>query len=192
MAHGFGFLKMFVAHPGAIGAVWPSSASLADAMVAEIDWPSVDAVLEYGPGTGAFTAQILAAMRPEARLLAIEQNAELAQVVRSKFPQVTVVEDSVEHVRAICDQHDINEVQAIVCGLPWAAFPETLQTRLLEAMMTVLSPAGEFVTFAYLQGLLVPAGRRFRRQLPQFFSSVEKSPTVFRNFPPAFVYRCRR
>ena len=192
MARGFGFLKTFVANPRAIGAVWPSSASLADAMVAGIDWPGVDAVLEYGPGTGAFTAQILAAMRPGARLLAIEQNAELAEVMRSKFPQVTVVEDSAEQVRAICDQHDITEVQAIVCALPWAAFPETLQTRLLEAMMTVLSPAGEFATFAYLQGLLVPAGRRFRRKLPQFFSSVEESPTVFRNFPPAFVYRCRR
>jgi len=192
MAHGFGFLKTFVVHPGAIGAAWPSSASLADAMVAGIDWPGVDAVLEYGPGTGAFTAQILAAMRPEARLLAIEQNGELAEVMRSKFPQVTVVEDSVEQVRAICDQHGITEVQAIVSALPWAAFPDPQQTRLLEAMMTVLSPAGEFATFAYVQGLLVPAGRRFRRKLPEFFSSVEKSPTVFRNFPPAFVYRCRR
>lgn len=192
MAHRFGFLKTFVAHPGAIGAVWPSSASLADAMVAGIDWRGVDAVLEYGPGTGAFTAQILAAMRPEARLLAIEQNAELAEVMRSKFPQVTVVEDSVEQVRAICDQHGITEVQAIVSALPWAAFPEARQTRLLEAMMTVLSPAGEFATFAYPQGLLVPAGRRFRRKLSEFFPSVEKSPTVFRNFPPAFVYRCRR
>ena len=38
----------------------------------------------------------------------------------------------------------------------------------------------------------IPAGRRFRGQLNESFSHVESSPTVWRNLPPAFVYRCRR
>jgi phospholipid N-methyltransferase len=59
-------------------------------------------------------------------------------------------------------------------------------------MMTVLPPGGQFVTFAYLQGLLIPAGRRFGKLLGDYFSEVRKSPTVWRNTPPAFVYRCRR
>ena len=62
----------------------------------------------------------------------------------------------------------------------------------LRELRRVLKPGGQFVTFAYLQGLLLPAGRRFRAKLKRSFSDVTKSKIVWRNLPPAFVYRCRR
>jgi phospholipid N-methyltransferase len=83
-------------------------------------------------------------------------------------------------------------VDCILSGLPWAAFPEQLQDRLLEEACKNLAPQGFFVTFAYLQGLLLPAGRRFARKIRGRFTHVEKSPVVWRNLPPAFVYRCQR
>ena len=49
-----------------------------------------------------------------------------------------------------------------------------------------------FTTFAYLQGLLLPAGQHFKRKLSDYFSQVRRSETVWFNLPPAFVYRCRR
>ena len=69
--------------------------------------------------------------------------------------------------------------------------PDSLLERYPD-LTTVLRPGGQFVTFAYHAGTLLPAGRRFKKLLPRYFSSVEKSPTVWRNAPPAFVYRCRR
>jgi phosphatidylethanolamine/phosphatidyl-N-methylethanolamine N-methyltransferase len=92
----------------------------------------------------------------------------------------------------LCDRQGIAQVDCIVSGLPWASFPDDMQTQYLDAMMTVLKPGGQFVTFAYLQGLLLPAGRRFRRKLDHYFSRVDRSRTVWLNLPPAFVYRCRR
>jgi len=59
-------------------------------------------------------------------------------------------------------------------------------------MMAVMSTRGQFVTFAYLQGLLLPAGRRFAELLPTYFRQVSKSRTVWLNLPPAFVYQCQR
>jgi len=55
-----------------------------------------------------------------------------------------------------------------------------------------MSPNGQFVTFAYLQGLLLPPGRRFVALLPKYFTHVSRSRTVWLNLPPAFVYQCRR
>jgi phospholipid N-methyltransferase len=83
-------------------------------------------------------------------------------------------------------------VDCVVCGLPWAAFPESLQLELLTEMMRVLKPGGRFATFAYVHGLALPQGRRFARLLPQFFSKVTRSNVVWWNIPPAFVYRCVR
>jgi phospholipid N-methyltransferase len=80
----------------------------------------------------------------------------------------------------------------VISGLPWASFSATLQTDIFQAMFSVLRPGGSFATFAYLQGTKLPAGKRFAELLKKNFSSVVKSPVVWRNLPPAFVYRCVR
>jgi phosphatidylethanolamine/phosphatidyl-N-methylethanolamine N-methyltransferase len=134
----------------------------------------------------------LGRMPAGARFVAIELNGRLAELFRRRHPAVTLVEDSVANVEAICKKLGLASVDCIVCGLPWASFPESLQTRILEQMMSVMSPHGQFVTFAYLQGLLLPAGRRFAELLPRYFSHVSKSRTVWLNLPPAFVYQCQR
>jgi len=186
------FLLQFLRNPSQTGAVLPSSGYLAEAVVDWLDLGAARSVLEYGPGTGSFTPHILKRVGMDCRFLAIERNATLAEEFRRKLPDVELIQDSVENVRAICDRAGIDSVDCIVCGLPWAAFTEDLQRRLLDSMMTVLRPGGQFVTFAYLHGLPLPAGRRFASRLPEYFSEVRKSRTVWRNVPPALVYRCRR
>ncbi len=62
----------------------------------------------------------------------------------------------------------------------------------MDAMFAVLAPGGQFATFAYWQGVALPSGKRFARLLDQRFSSVGRSRTVWKNMPPAFVYRCVR
>lgn len=185
-------LLQFLRHPSQTGALMPSSPYLSEAMVEWLDLRSARAVLEYGPGTGPFTPHILKRLAGDCRFLAIERNAALADAFRSRLPEVKLIQDSVENVRSICDDAGISSVDCIVCGLPWAAFPEDLQKRVLDSMMTVLRPGGQFVTFAYLHGLPLPAGRRFASRLPEYFKEVRKSQTVWLNLPPALVYRCRR
>ncbi len=161
-------------------------------MVAWIPWDQVQAAIEYGPGTGVFTQAIKQVLPGQSTFFAIERSPELAALVRQRCPSVTVYEDTVENVVACCQLSRVQQVDAIVCGLPWASFPETLQDRCLDAMMQVLRPGGRFVSFAYWQGLALPAAWRFRRKLDDYFQQVERSPTVWRNVPPAFVYRCVR
>jgi phospholipid N-methyltransferase len=75
--------------------------------------------------------------------------------------------------------------------LPWATFPESLQVECLDAMMRVLKPGGRFATFSYVHSLALTNSRRFAKRLPKYFKTVSKSPVVWLNLPPAFVYRCR-
>jgi phosphatidylethanolamine/phosphatidyl-N-methylethanolamine N-methyltransferase len=186
------FLGEFLLHPTKTGAIATSSQFLARTMVEWIDLPKAKTVLEYGPGTGVFTEHIVLRMPAGSNFAAIELNPRLAEMFRRRHPGLTLVEDSVADVGAICQRLGLGEVDCIVCGLPWASFPESLQTRILDQMMTVMSPQGQFVTFAYLQGLLLPPGKRFAALLPRYFTHVSKSRTVWLNLPPAFVYQCRR
>ncbi len=186
------FLGEFLSHPMTTGAIAPSSTFLAKTITGWADIPNARFVLEYGPGTGIFTDYITLRLAPGARFAAIEINSRLAELFRHRHPGLTLIEDSVANVSEICGRLGFESVDCIICGLPWASFPEASQVLCMDAMMKVLKPGGQFVTFAYLQGLLLPTGRRFARLLPRYFSHVSKSRTVWLNMPPAFVYQCRR
>lgn len=186
------FFGQFLSSPRRTGAVLPSSRRLAARMVEWIDWPNVRAVVEYGPGTGVFTEHVAASIAPGTKFLAIEANARFAEALGRRHPEVRVFHDSVANVGTLCRREGIDRVDAIVCGLPWASLTDREQTEFLEATVDVLKPRGQFVTFAYLQGLLLPTAWRFRAKLRAYFSTIERSKTVWRNMPPAFVYRCRR
>lgn len=186
------FLKTFLRHPAQIGAIAPSSRYLAEEMVRWFQWDRLRNVVEYGPGTGVFTEKILEKIHPESKFFAIERSPELASLLQRRFERVDVCQGSVEDVEQFCQARAMEKVDGIVCGLPWASFPPDLQQRCLDALEKVLVPGGQFATFAYWQGLLMPAAHRFRRRLDTVFSEITTSPTVWRNLPPAFIYRCRR
>jgi len=184
------FLARFLKHPNAVGAIAPSSRFLAAAMLEGIDWPSVRNVLEYGPGSGAFTGHILARLPPQAKFLVIERDPVFCRQLRQRYPQLLVEEASVELAPELCQRHGLGPIDGIVCSLPWAWLPESVQLRSLDGIQQLLDKGGRFHSFAYLQGLPLPASRRFRRRLAERFGELERSPVIWRNLPPAVVLRC--
>lgn len=163
-------------------------------MVDWIEWDEVNAIVEYGPGTGVFTRHILSKLEEAgngARYFAIELNSKLVKQLRKEFPHVQIYEDSVENVEKLCEREGVEQVDAVVSGLPWAIFSKELQDELMAATLSVLKPGGQFVTFAYVHSLSIPAGKRFKYWLTQNFQSVGRSRVVWMNLPPAFVYYCR-
>jgi phospholipid N-methyltransferase len=101
-------------------------------------------------------------------------------------------EGSAADVERFAQAHGLQQLDAIVSGLPWAAFPEALQIQILDATARVLRPGGQMATFAYSMGLYTRAGRRFHALLPRYFSAITRSRLVLANLPPAYVFRCVR
>ena len=54
-------------------------------------------------------------------------------------------------------QNGKTHADVILSGLPWASFPNGLQDEILNAILASLPEGGSFATFAYLQGILLPA-----------------------------------
>lgn len=190
LSEAIAFLKEFVKHPTKVGAIAPSSPGLVDAMVDWFDWDEVRSVVEFGPGTGVFTSSISNHLHQDATFFAVERSAEMAEIAKERCPNVTIFEDSATNLDQLCDQVGIDKIDAVICGLPWASFPESLQQDIMDTMISRMRPGAQFATFAYWQGVVLPAGRRFSRRLRSSFDKVERSHTVWRNLPPAFVYRC--
>ncbi|MDX9981140.1 MAG: ribosomal RNA adenine dimethylase domain-containing protein [Lentisphaeria bacterium] len=185
------FLGQFLRRPGAVGAIAPSSRHLARRMVEWVDWSRVETAVEYGPGTGAVTQEILARLPARATFIAFESNPAMADLWQGRFPGQDLHFGSATTVGRELNRRGRGHTDVVISGLPWASFPETLQREILAATVASLRPGGQFATFAYLQGLLLPGGIRFRRLLREYFDDIETSSVTWLNLPPAIVYRCR-
>jgi phosphatidylethanolamine/phosphatidyl-N-methylethanolamine N-methyltransferase len=183
------FLGAFVREPLKVGSIWPSSRALSKVVVDCCEFRSSDTVVELGPGTGPFTALLLKRLNRRGRLLAVEIDAGNVAILRRRFSHCEVIEDSAENLPAYLNG---NRADCIVSGLAWGNMLPRTQNKIFAAILKSLAPGGQFVAFAYVHAAWFPTSRRFRRRLERHFKHVETTPIVWRNLPPAFVFRCWR
>jgi phosphatidylethanolamine/phosphatidyl-N-methylethanolamine N-methyltransferase len=184
------FLTQFIQHPITMGAVTPSSNSLAERILESFDFEKLSVIVEYGPGTGVFTRLICKRLGKDTIFFAIEANKSMFNLVINEMPEVKCFHDCASQIKKYLRQYGVNHTDAIISGLPWASFSSELQDKILYEAVSALTEGGQFSTFAYLQGLALPSGRRFHRKLTQVFTQVETSSVIWFNLPPAVVYRC--
>lgn len=187
-----GFFKEAIFSANTTGAIAPSSPFLARMIVERAQVNEASRILELGPGTGVFTAHILRRKRRDAHFVAVERNSNFARQLRSKFPAARIVEGCATTLVEQAAEHEFHAAESIVSGLPWTIFDEKLQRHILGNVRDVLGPGGTFATFAYFGPHWLPGGQRFRSMLRSIFPNTRTSPVVLRNFPPAFVYYCRK
>jgi len=186
------FLGAFVRDPFKTGAVAPSSRWLAASMVEGLGLSTSRTVVELGPGTGAITRAIVPELGADTLFLAVEYNPVFAAALARQVPRATVLNDTAARLPELLASQGRESADCILSSLPFAAFPESLQGRLLDAAARSLGPGGRFVNYAYIPAAWLPTGQRFRRLLESRFAKVSASPIVWRNLPPAFVYYCER
>src|SRR5919204_4562487 len=74
--HAWLFARNFFRHPRMLGSIIPSSRFLVKHLIGEIDFERSRCIVEYGPGIGNITKELLERLRPDGTLIAIETNAE--------------------------------------------------------------------------------------------------------------------
>lgn len=185
------FFAAFVRRPTTVGALVPSSPFLARALLEDCHLKTAQTVVELGPGTGAITRFIRDRLGAHTKFFALELDARATQALQRRFPGLEVHCDSAEHVQKYLARHGRKKADYIISGLPWASMPVEVQDRIAAAVFATLKPGGIFTTFAYLHAAWLPQARRFRERLARHFNRVQISRTVWRNLPPAYVYRCR-
>jgi phospholipid N-methyltransferase len=185
------FLREFLRNWKTVGAVAPSSRGLADLMMKASNASNAARILELGPGTGAFTQAIAEVMKPDAAYLGLEVNEAFVQQLRQRFSKMRFEQAGAQEFDLTTPEYAPG-FDAIISGLPWTAFPESLQKAILGNVLPHLAPGGCFVTFAYFGFHQFPGGQRFRALLESLLPQVTTTEVVWANLPPAFVYVGRK
>lgn len=181
------FLARFLRSPRTIGAIMPSSAALARAALEGLDWRRVGCVVELGPGTGAFTGEILRRLGGRGRYLGIDIDAVFVDRLRRRWPGVDCVCASAVDLPALLASRGLAQADHIVSGLPFASLPPATTGRIVDAVGEVLRPGGTFTTFQYVHAYGWPAARAFRRRMSLRLGGPPSGRLVVRNVPPAVV-----
>jgi phospholipid N-methyltransferase len=175
------FLRRFIAEPGQVGSVIPSSRFLCEGMLQHIDWSSTDVIFELGPGTGAFTQAIHKKIKPDTTYLLVERDLQFRLLLQSRFPDLPIREEATRLTEYLAEL-ELPKVDVIVSGLPFANFPAEQRAAILDQVQSVLAPDGMFITFQY--------SLQLQAELQARFSWVKTDFTLL-NIPPAFIYTCR-
>src|SRR5271169_4104642 len=103
------FARNFCKSPAMLGSVVPSSSFLVNDMMNQVVWARARVLVEYGPGVGTFTREILKRMRCDAVLVAIELNTDFVEYLRDhvRDPRFRVVQGSAARVRGVLAEQSL-------------------------------------------------------------------------------------
>lgn len=175
------FIQKFIQSPLQVGSLLPSSAALARKMTSKVNWENIRHAAELGAGTGVITSEILRCSNPEACLYVFEKDSDMREGLQDKHTQAHFYEDASEIVKSIGKGDEVLDV--VFSGLPFANFTKDMRTQIVEEVYRSLRPGGKLVAFQY--------STQMKKTFQTYFKEVEISFVPW-NFPPAFVYICKK
>ena len=132
------FIRSWIEKPLSTGAVMPSSRALARAMARYVDPQAEGPVIELGPGTGPVTEALVNQGIDPARLILVEFNPDFCRLLRSRYPQATVVQGDAYRLRRLLEAYVDEPAAAIVSGLPLVTKPLRTRLRLISDSIDVV------------------------------------------------------
>jgi phosphatidylethanolamine/phosphatidyl-N-methylethanolamine N-methyltransferase len=177
------FIRSWFEKPLATGAVMPSGRALARTMAGYVDPHATGPVIELGPGTGPVTEALVERGVDPARLVLVEFNPVFCRLLRSRYPEATVIQGDAYRLRPLLGSLLREPASAMVSGLPLVTKPLRTRFRLITDAMHLLAKGAPFIQFTYA---VVPP-------IPRVIDSItaEGSDLIWMNLPPArvWVYR---
>jgi len=178
------FARNFFRHPLMLGSIVPSSRFLIRELLSPVDWTRARVIVEYGPGVGGITAEVLRRMRPDALLIAIETNTDFVGYLREALTdtRLQVVNGSAEAVDEILTRFGHRQADYIISGIPLGSMPGSLRERILRKTHAALAPGGTFLVFQFTTRALADIKRTFA------YVSRKFEPL---NVLPAYLFFCQ-
>ena len=177
------FLGAFLRARRTVGAVAPTSRGVARRMAQLAGVETGHLVAEFGPGTGAITRELLAALPADGRLWAFEVYRPFVDHLRATIddPRLTLVAESAEAIAGLREREGLPGFDAVVSAVPFSLMDPAQTTQILRAAAEALRPGGVFVALQYRPRYLAPL-------LRAEFAVVAREVYLW-NVPPAMLLR---
>lgn len=181
----FLFAKNFAKHPTNIGWMFPSSRFVVREVLKQIDWNKARVIVEYGPGLGTFTHDIVRRMHPDAALVALETNDEFFRFLGESLHdrRFHLLHESATEVDVVLKRLGLPAADYVISGIPFKTIPERLRGEIVRKTHAALRPEGQFLVYQ-LSGAVRP-------YLEDVFGKVRHDFELL-SIPPGRLFYCAR
>lgn len=167
------------------GTLIPSSRFLVKKILKKIDFSNANVIVELGAGNGIITKEILKRIPPNTILICFEINIKFFEELQKiKNNQLIVLNASAEHLSSELDKLNFSEADIVISSLPMAILPQELSIKIAQNSYNILKKNGRFVQYQYSTQFLKPLKTIFKKEVKLKFEPL--------NFPPAFIYICKK
>jgi phospholipid N-methyltransferase len=141
----------FLRNPVMVGAVAQSSGATINRMLRKVEWDKVSLFVEYGPGVGTFTRDVLDRMGPDAKLIVIDTNGDFIRYLKQSIddPRLIAVQGSAVDVQKIIAAHGFEQADYVLSGLPFSTLPPGIGDAIVKSTRVVLRTGGAFMVYLY-------------------------------------------
>ena len=166
-----------------LGSLIPSSRFLIEQVLRHVDWERARVFVEYGPGVGTFTREILKRMHPDAKFVGLELNKDFVDFLRAseRDPRFHIYHASAADVKQILADLDLHHADYILSGIPFSVIPQAARETILADTQHLLGDHGRFLVYQFTRSVLP--------HLKQTFDEVNRQFEPL-NVLPAFVFSC--
>jgi len=198
------FFREFSSRFETTGSIVPSSRFLAKGITRHVArrGDSPIRVLECGPGTGAFTDQIVPHLRAHDTFDIVELNGSFASILRRRF----ATDPCWQAVASVTTIHQLplqnfipsGPYDFIISGLPHINFSTRVVEQIIDCYLRLLKPGGTLSYFEYMQ--IRPIRKAVtlgidRQRIHEVDSLMNAHlgkhrvcrDSIFLNFPPAWI-----
>jgi len=179
------FARSFLKHPVMLGSLIPSSKTLVTRLAQQVNWDKTRIVVEYGPGVGTITTEILRRLPPDGVLVAIDYNQDFANYLSTtlKDPRLLVAHGSAADVEQILAGFGLEGADCVFSGIPHSTLSAEMRSQIFESTRRVLRPGGTFIVYQFT-GAVLPQLRQVFGEVDQHFEPL--------NILPARIFCCSR
>src|SRR5688572_19657133 len=176
------FLKRFLQRPFQVASIIPSSRTLIRRVAAKMDFSQPRLIVEYGPGEGCHTREIVRRMHPGSQVILFELDPEFAQYHADQFrgdSRVTVLNTDAARLAQELNRRGQTHCDYIISGIPFSILEPEKKRELLRSTYDSLASHDSAAFIIYqVTNELVAHCRHFPRA---------ESEYCLQNLPPMFV-----
>lgn len=166
-----------------LGSLIPSSRFLIKQLLRDVAWDDVRVIVEYGPGVGTISNEILKRMHPDAKLVVFEINDDFVRVLRNRFtdPRLHVFHRSAADVQIVLRELGLPNADCAVAGIPFSIMKDEDRQAVLRSTHAALRPGGSFLVYQF--------STRVKADLQKIFGAVQQGFEPL-NILPARLFHC--
>ncbi len=137
-------------------------------------------IVEYGPGDGVMTKELLKCLAPDGVLLAVEANPNFLKILEKiKDHRLKLIESTIQEVSSNLSEFGITHPDVIVSSIPFSYLKPQEREQIIKDTKTAMKRGSKFIIFHQYSRLML-------KPLEKFFDAVEVKLEP-RNFLPCFI-----